>query len=113
MKKIRKIVYYRSYFKDFYDAQTKKVQEKIDLGLYYLQYTQQIPGRFVGSADEKNLFYLRIKQGSDIFRIFFCYDEGNLVILMNGFTKKTQKTPKSEINKAINIKKDYFDGKTT
>jgi len=113
MEKIRRIVYFKAYFKDFYDAQTRKVKEKIDLGLYYLQYTQQIPGRFVGSADEKNLFYLRIKQGSDIFRIFFCYDEGNLVILMNGFSKKTQKTPKSEINKAIKIKKEYFDGKAT
>ena len=111
MEKIRNVVYFKTYFKEFYDSQSTKVQEKIDLGLYYLQYTRQIPGRYVGSAEESNLFYLRIKQGSNIYRIFFCYDEGNLVILMNGFTKKTQKIPKSELNKAKQIKKEYFDGK--
>ncbi|MBK8501324.1 MAG: type II toxin-antitoxin system RelE/ParE family toxin [Saprospiraceae bacterium] len=111
MKKIRHVVYFRRYFTDFYDAQTHKVREKIDLGLYYLQYTQQIPGRYVGATSDSNLFYLRIKRSSDIYRIFFCYDHGNLVVLMNGFTKKTQKTPKSEITRAIKIKKEYFDGK--
>ena len=111
MKKIRQVVYFKRYFIDFYDAQTNKVREKIDLGLYYLQYTQQIPGRYVGATGANNLFYLRIKQSSDIYRIFFCYDDGNLVVLMNGFAKKTQKTPKSEIAKAIKIRKEYFDGK--
>ena len=113
MEKIRRIVFFKNHFKDFYDDQSRKVQEKIDLGLYYLQYTTHIPGRYVGSTKERNLYYLRIKQGSNIYRIFFCYDEGNLVILMNGFTKKTQKTPKSEIDRAKRIKKEYFDGKTT
>ncbi len=111
MKKIRQVVYFKTYFKDFYEDQTEKVKEKIDLGLYYLQYTQQIPGRYVGSLDRESIFYLRIKQGSNIYRIFFCYDQGNLVILMNGFTKKTQKTPKTEIRRAKRIKKEYFDEK--
>ena len=70
-----------------------------------------IPGKFVGSTKHKNLFYLRIKYCSDIFRIFFCYDRGNIVILMNGFQKKTNKTPKQEIDKALKIQQNYFDEK--
>ena len=111
MEKLRGLIVYKSYFSDFYDKQNQKVQDKIDLGIYYLQYTRQIPSRYVGSTKHKNLFYLRIKQSSDIYRIFFCYDKGQLIVLMNGFQKKTQKTPKSQIDLANKIKKDYFDEK--
>jgi phage-related protein len=48
---------------------------------------------------------------SNILRIFCCFDEGNLVVLFNGFQKKTQKTPKKEIEKAARIKAEYFDYK--
>jgi phage-related protein len=48
-----------------------------------------------------------MKSGSDIFRIFCFFDEGKLVVLANGFHKKTQKTPRQEINKALKIKQDY------
>jgi len=111
MQRLRKLILYRSYFNDFYNNQNQKVKDKIDLGLYYLQYTKQIPSRYIGSTKKKNLFYLRLKQGSNIYRVFFCYDRGQLVVLMNGFQKKTQKTPKSEIEKALKIKKEYFDEK--
>jgi len=91
---VRHIKYYKTYFETFYNNQVDKVKEKIDLGLYYLQFTKRLPSRYIGSTGEKNLHYLRIKQSSNIYRIFFCYDKGNIVVLMNGFTKKTQKTPK-------------------
>lgn len=53
------------------------------------------------------LYEIRIQQGSDIFRIFCFFDQGQLVVLANGFQKKSQKTPKSEIDKALKIKKEY------
>jgi phage-related protein len=53
------------------------------------------------------LYEIRVKQGSDIFRIFCFFDEGKLIVLASGFQKKTQKTPKSEIEKALKIKKEY------
>lgn len=111
MKQIRKLVFYKTYFFEFFERQEKKVKEKIDFGLYLLQYVNQLPGKYVGSTKEKNLFYLRIKQGSDIYRIFFCYDEDKIVVIMNGLTKKSQKIPENEIDKAISIKKQYFDEK--
>lgn len=54
---------------------------------------------------------IRVKQGSDIFRIFCCFDEGKLVVLFNGFQKKSNKTPKNEIEKAETIKQEYFNEK--
>jgi phage-related protein len=53
------------------------------------------------------LFEIRVQQGSDIFRIFCFFDQGQLVVLANGFQKKTQKTPKQEIEKALKIKEEY------
>lgn len=55
----------------------------------------------------EGLYKLRVQQGSDIFRIFCFFDQGQLVVLANGFQKKTQKTPKGEIDKALKIKKEY------
>jgi phage-related protein len=48
---------------------------------------------------------------SNIYRIFCCFDEGNLVVLFNGFQKKTQKTPKGEIERAERLMKEYFENK--
>ena len=111
MKKLRNLIFYKKYFDSFYNDQDLKVKEKIDLGLYYLQYTKQVPSRYIGSTIHKNLFYLRIKQSSNIFRVYFCYDKGKIVVLFNGFQKKSQKTPKLETRKALKIQKEYFDEK--
>ena len=58
------------------------------------------------------LYEIRIEYGSNIYRIFCCFDEGNIIVLFNGFQKKSQKTPQTEIQKAIKIKKEYFEEKT-
>jgi phage-related protein len=59
----------------------------------------------------KGLYEARIKLGSDIWRVFCFFDKGKLVILLNGFTKKTQKTPKKEIDKAVRLMKEYYEDK--
>lgn len=59
----------------------------------------------------KGLYEARIKLGSDIWRVFCFFDKGKLVILFNGFTKKTQKTPKKEIDKAVRLMKEYYEEK--
>ena len=46
-----------------------------------------------------------------IYHVFFILDDGNIVILFNGFQKKSQKTPKQEIEKAINLKNQYYADK--
>ncbi len=55
------------------------------------------------------LYEIRVQAGSDIFRIFCFFDKGKLVILINGFRKKTQKTPRKEIELAAKIKSEYYE----
>lgn len=59
----------------------------------------------------KGLYEIRIEQCGNIYRIFCCFDEGNLVILFNGFQKKSQKTPPEQIARAEHIMKEYFNDK--
>ncbi len=59
------------------------------------------------------LFEIRVKYGSNIYRIFCCFDEGRIVVLFNAFQKKTQKTPQKEIEKALTLKREYFELKKT
>jgi phage-related protein len=54
---------------------------------------------------------IRIEYQSNIYRIFTCFDEGRLVVLMNGFQKKSQKTPKEEVKLAEKLMNEYFDDK--
>jgi phage-related protein len=57
------------------------------------------------------LYEIRVQLGSDVFRIFCFFDQGQLVVLGNGFQKKTQKTPKKEIEMALKIKEEYENEK--
>ena len=59
----------------------------------------------------EQLYEIRVQSGSDIFRIFCFFDEGKLVILLNGFQKKSQKTPIVEIEKALSLMKEYYHEK--
>ena len=69
---------------------------------------QRVPETYLKHLENtEGLFEIRVQQGSDIFRIFCFFDEGQLVVLANGFQKKTQKTPKKEIEKALKIKEEY------
>ena len=72
-----------------------------------------VPEKFFKHLDgTEGLFEIRIKVSSDIFRIFCFFDDGNLVILLNGFQKKTDKTPKNEIEKAERLKQQYYEDKS-
>jgi phage-related protein len=93
-------------------AQTDKVRKKIAQTLVWLQTLDRLPVTILKSIEgKKGLFEIRVEFGGDIFRVFCCFDEGSLVILFNGFQKKTQKTPSSEIEKAERLMKEYFESK--
>lgn len=73
---------------------------------------QNIPSKFFKHIENTDgLYEIRIEFEGNIYRIFCCFDKGNLVVLLNVFQKKTQKTPKREIELAINLKFDYFESK--
>ena len=108
----RTVIAYKSYFTDFLALQNPKVKEKIAWTLKLIEEIQQVPETYLKYIEETDgLYEVRIQQGSDIFRVFSFFDVGKLLVLTNGFQKKTQKTPKKEIIKALKIKKEYYESK--
>lgn len=101
---------YKNYFWDFYNPLEKKVKEKVDYVLQVVISVQHIPRKFFKHLED-GLYEIRIDYKGDIFRIVSFFDEGKLIILLHGFQKKTQKTPRNEILKAKKLRKDYYEGK--
>jgi phage-related protein len=111
-QKIREVIFYKSYFRDFYKSQKEEVKKKIIWTIRLIENIQRVPKNYLDHmTGTDGLFEIRVKIGSDIFRIFCFFDRGNLVVLANGFQKKTQKTPKNEIEKALKIKAEYENEK--
>ena len=111
--KYREVVTYKNYFEDFFKEQTRKVQDKIIKVLDILENVERVPITYLKYIEGTNgLFEVRVQQGSNIFRIFCCFDGNRLVVLFSGFQKKTQKTPQKEIDRALKIMNEYFNDKS-
>ena len=106
----REIITFGTYFEDFLETLPKKVIEKIDYIFLLLRTEERITQKFVKHI-QGGLYEVRIHVESNIYRVFFCFDDGRLVVLFNGFQKKTQKTPTKEINTALKIMKEYYESK--
>ena len=87
-----------------------KEQRKVDYIVSLLASQNRLPTKFIKHIDDE-LYELRVMWENNIYRVFFIFDEGNVVVLFSGFQKKTQKTPQSEIDKAIRIKEAYYADK--
>jgi phage-related protein len=103
----RTISTYGKHFIDFYSELDEEVQAKIDYVFELVKSLDVIPTRFFKHLDD-GLFEIRVEFESNIYRIFCCFDAGHLVVLLNAFQKKTQKTPKQELKLAKELKKQYF-----
>lgn len=110
--KYRTIVFFKDHFQRFYEQQREKVKAKITWTLKLIEELPVIPETYLKHIENtKGLYEIRVQMGNDIFRIFCFFDEGQLIVLTNGFNKKTQKTPISEIQKALGIKQEYENKK--
>jgi phage-related protein len=110
----RQIIFHGDYFIDFYKDLELKVKQKIKHVLELIRHVDRVPEKFLAPmSGYDGLFEVRIECQSNIYRVFCCFDEGKLIVLFNGFQKKTQKTPKNEIEKAMRLKKEYFELKKT
>lgn len=110
--KYREVVTYKNYFDDFFANQTRKVQDKIIKVLDILENVERVPVTYLKYIEGTNgLFEVRAQLGSNIFRIFCCFDGNRLVVLFSGFQKKTQKTPPKEIERALRIMNEYYNDK--
>ncbi len=107
-QKHRRITFYKNYFQDFFDKQTKKVKAKIVWTFDLVEDLERVPETYLKHIENTDgLYEVRVQLGSDIFRIFCFFDQGQLVVLANGFQKKGKKTPKKEIEMALKIKAAY------
>ena len=108
-KYVRQVVAYANYFKEFNKTLSKETLQKIYQIFTYIMTQEQVPVKFLKSITAvAGLYEIRVEEGGNIYRIFCCMDEGRLVILFNGFQKKTQKTPQGEIERAKRIMNEYF-----
>ena len=112
MERIRRVIYYKKYFLDFFDQQTTRVKEKIDHVLFVVTVAERIPRKFFQHLEGTDgLYEIRVEFQGNIYRIFCCFDEGQVIVLFNGFQKKSQKTPAGELERTLNIMVEYFDEK--
>lgn len=103
----RTIIAYKHYFADFMSSIGRAEADKIAYVLEMLKTQQRISEKFV-KLIRNGLYEIRAEYNGNIYRVFFIFDNGNIVILFNGFQKKTQKTPETEIKKALKLKEEYY-----
>jgi phage-related protein len=111
-KNIRNIFYYKTYYLDFFEQLKPEVKRKFNWTLKLIASIERVPVKFFCHIEgTTGIYEIRVEVGSDIYRVFSFFDKGQLVIVINGFQKKSQKTPKKEIALAEKLKKQYFDEK--
>lgn len=107
--KHRTVVFYKNYFEEFFVKQRQKVKDKIVWTFNLIEDLPQVPETYLKHLEDTGgLYEIRIQQGNDIFRVFCFFDKGKLIVVTSGFQKKTQKTPRQEIEKALKIKEEYY-----
>ena len=105
----RQIIFHGSHFIEFYQKQEEKVKQKIQYVFELIKQVDQVPEKFLKHlSGTSGLYEIRIENKSNIYRIFCCFDKGKLIVLFNGFQKKTQKTPNNELEKALRLMDEYF-----
>lgn len=110
--KVREVIAFKDYFENFLLEQPQKVQDKIFKIIEAIEALEHIPSSYLKFlVGTKGLYEARIQLGSNIWRVFCFFDNDKLVILLNGFQKKTQKTPKNEIEKGLRLMKEYYEQK--
>jgi len=112
-KFVRSIFYYKRYYLDFFETLKPKVRQKFNWTLQLIATTNQVPQKyFKHLTGSSGIYEIRVETGTDIYRAFSFFDKGQLIIIVNGFQKKSQKTPAKDLKLAEKLKKQYFDEQT-
>ena len=111
-EQVREVLTYGEYFSDFYRKLDKKARLKVDWTINLLETFEIVPTKyFKYLTGTDGIWEIRVEYASNIYRILCFFDQGKLIVVTNVFQKKTQKTPKTEIERALRLKKQYFDEK--
>ena len=112
MEQRRKIFFYGNYYHDFYKKLDNSDKKMIDWVLGIICELEIVPTKFLKHlVATDGIYEIRVHVRRNIYRIFCFFDEGKLIVVLHGFQKKTQKTPKNEITKAEKLKKEYYEHK--
>ena len=103
---MRRIIAYKNYFREFMEKLSDQERAKIKRALLLLETEEKIPRHYISYVRDW-VYEFRVTSGKKEFRLFFIYDGDTIVVLFNCYTKKTQKAPKREIDKAIKLKEEY------
>lgn len=106
---IRKVIFFGECFWEFYNRQNPKIKERINWTIKLIKTVERVPTKYLKNITGTTLYEMRMISGTNIYRIFCFFDKGKLVVVLNGFQKKTQKTPKNEIKLAERLQKQYYD----
>ncbi len=107
-QKYRTVIFYKDYFEKFFIRQNKKVKNKIIWTLELIEDLERVPERYLKHIEStEGPYEIRVRYGRNSIRIFCFLEYNKLIILINGFHKKTQKTPGKEIDTALKIMKEY------
>ncbi|MDR0995165.1 MAG: type II toxin-antitoxin system RelE/ParE family toxin [Tannerella sp.] len=107
---IRSLKAYKNYYQDFIQSLNAGAREKVLYGVLLLRTQDRLPAKYVKFIGN-GLFELRVEWQSNIYRLFFCYDEGRIIVVFNCFQKKSQKTPRKELEKAYRLMEEYYNEK--
>ena len=113
VEKFRTVEAYKNYFADFMARLSLPVKKKVYWTLNLIETVPRVSVKYLKKLEGTDgLFEIRIEFGGDIFRVFCFFDEGKLIILLNGFAKKTQKAPKREIERSLRLREQYYEEKS-
>ena len=105
----RNVLYYEEHYLNFFNELKPEVQKKFNWTLLLISTVERVPEKYLKHiTGSKGLYEVRVESASDIFRVFCFFDEDKLVILLNGFQKKTWKTPKNQMKRAEQLKEQYY-----
>lgn len=107
---MKKIIAYKHYYQDFMVQLAELERKKVLRALLLLQTEEKVPYHYIKYLRD-GIYELRVTFGNNALRVFFTYDGDTIVVLFNGFRKKTQKTPPKEIDKAVRLRKEYYESK--
>ena len=103
----RTLIAYGKYYEEFLATLNDKETLKLKYILSLLETSDRMPIKFIQYIRD-GLFELRMEYSGNIYRLFFIFDNTNIVVVFNGFQKKTEKTPPKVIDKALRIKNEYY-----
>jgi phage-related protein len=95
---------------DFLDTLDSKQAQKVAWVMQVVEELEQVPTTYLKKlVNTKDIWEIRVQMGGNIFRFLGFFNQGNFIVLTNGFQKKTQKTPKSEILLSEQRKQNYLE----